>query len=69
MVTLTYIALNIWHVDPEIVYDMKETMLYDVIRRQNLQSAVDDSEETFLNPAKPQDYDEDIPDQATRFSL
>lgn len=69
MVTLAYIALNVWHVSPDVVYDMPETLIYDVIRRQNLQSAVDDSDDVFYDPEKIQDLDEDIPTESTRFKM
>jgi hypothetical protein len=48
---------------------MPEKLWIDVIRMSNLRSAVQDSEETFYDPAKYEDYDEDIPDKSTRFTM
>jgi hypothetical protein len=52
---------------------MDSNLLYDVIRRQNIQSAVDDATKDgdypFYDPAKYEDYEEDIPTKATRFAM
>lgn len=48
---------------------MPETLIYDVIRMQNLRSAVQDSDEIFYDPGTPESYDEDIPTESTRFTM